>query len=92
MEEKRLLGKTFGSNQAAILSNPFPNQGQQMIVGTYQTPPQGGNQMNAHQETGMLKKYNIYTVLIEDENAQTRGKEYEQEKEPKSKERVVIET
>lgn len=75
-----------------MLSNPFPNKGQQIVVGTSQEPPQGGNQTPPHQETSMSKKSNIYAVAIEDVSIQRREKNYEQEKESKSKELVVSET
>ena len=88
-EARRLLGQNPSSKQLAVFSNPFPNQGQQTVVGTSQTALHGGNQTSSHQEFGSSKRSNIYIVNIEEVNVQTRTKNYD--KEPQSKEIVSSE-
>jgi hypothetical protein len=74
VEARILLGQNVSSKQPVVISNSFPNQGHQTIVGASQNAPQGGNQTSSHQEVSTSKIYNIYIVNIEYFNVQTREK------------------
>lgn len=75
-----------------MLSDPFPNQFQQMVAGAIQAPPQGGNHIASHKGDTTSKEPHVYMVTLEDVNIQTKTKNYEnREKESKRKERDVLE-
>lgn len=66
VEAKKLLGKTFDQKKPIVLSDPFRNQGQQMVVGTTQAPLQVGNQNTPQQGANTFKVPHVYTVTLED--------------------------
>ena len=85
-EAKRLLEQKDAQPQPAVLTNPFPPQAQQMVVGTnVPAPPQGGNQGAPPQGGGPSNA--VVCFCESDVHVQTRARNYDvPEKESKGKE------